>query len=156
MTHFTSLLLWLAASPLLAGAPAPEHDVHVISVYESRTDHSFRHHPTGEVRVRVEATARPVVLVLSSYEPQTWSIDAAPGAKIERVVINGYHSASVEGTDAPVEVHTYEDTGEWVSSTCAMGLDEAPRGGCALIDAYADGHVASFVSRYTATEFTVP
>src|SRR5262245_22549369 len=43
-------------------------EVHVVGVYETRSDHSFGDHPVGEGSVTIERPGTHV-LVLSAYEP---------------------------------------------------------------------------------------
>ena len=46
---------------------------------------------------------RPVVLVLTAYEPVTWNVEAPKGAVV-RVIASGYHKQTVEGLDRNVPV----------------------------------------------------
>ena len=61
------------------------------------------------VPIHVKATARPIVLVLSSSGSVRWQIKAAEGAKLKRVIVGGYHPQLVVGTTAPVQMHVYDD-----------------------------------------------
>lgn len=89
-----------------------ETALHVVGIYESRSDHDVDSHPTGEVTIRLEK-AGPAVLVLSSYEPTHWRIEVGEKAELKEVILNGYHaqSADVPGC-VPVTVHSYEQTGD--------------------------------------------
>lgn len=60
------------------------------------------------VPVRVVATKEPITLVLCSYESVLWKVQADKGAKIEKVIVGGYHMQDVIGTDAPVTYRVYE------------------------------------------------
>jgi hypothetical protein len=51
----------------------------------------------GAINVKVTATARPVVLFLSSYSAAVWTIEAAPGAEIAGIAFSGYYPALVRG-----------------------------------------------------------
>lgn len=51
----------------------------------------------GVVEVRVRRSARPIALVLSSYEPVRWTIVTEPGAKISAVLLSGYYESTVVG-----------------------------------------------------------
>ncbi|MGO1971868.1 MAG: hypothetical protein ACTH2Q_02815 [Propionibacteriaceae bacterium] len=89
--------------------PDPEAldvDLHVIEVYETGTNHSHGHHPTGATDVYVHAVERPLVLVLEAYEPTVWRIHADDGVRIPLVVADGYHQQQVTGVDADCEVVT--------------------------------------------------
>ena len=66
--------------------------MHVISVYEARSDHSFGYHPTGLASVRVtvsgdQSDTRPLILVLASYEPIRWSISTPQGVNFEKIIV---------------------------------------------------------------------
>lgn len=50
----------------------------------------------GTVRVMVKK-GRPVILVLSSYEPVNWVIQPEPGAQVAAVLHGGYHPSQVYG-----------------------------------------------------------
>ncbi|MDR1368288.1 MAG: hypothetical protein LBJ76_06170, partial [Candidatus Accumulibacter sp.] len=52
--------------------------------------------PSGAVQVRVRR-GRPVLLVLSSYEPVHWRIQREPGAKVVAVLRGGYFASEVSG-----------------------------------------------------------
>jgi hypothetical protein len=39
-----------------------------------------------------------VVLVLTSYEPVNWNVEADPGARISAVLLGGYNPSQVSGT----------------------------------------------------------
>ena len=70
----------------------PNYDVHILSVYEARSDHSFRYHPTGTSNVRLSLSGealKPIVLVLVSYEPVEWRLTVPSGVEIERVLLVG-------------------------------------------------------------------
>ena len=112
--------LVLAATGTSAGrAPIPkmpvaEFEVHAVGVYEGTLPaarRGFGMHPTGTVTVKVNRPAtRPVVLVLTSYEPVQWKIDAPKGAVL-RVITSGYHKQQVSGLDkdVPVASSSYDD-----------------------------------------------
>ena len=54
------------------------YSVHVIGVYEANNLHGYNYHPTGTsdvyVRVTGSGDTRPLVLVLSNYEPIRWRL----------------------------------------------------------------------------------
>lgn len=60
------------------------------------------------VPVRVVATKTPIILVLCSYESVLWEVRPDKGAKIEKIIVGGYHLQAIRGTDAPVTYRTYE------------------------------------------------
>ena len=65
------------------------YDVHVVSMYESMS--SFSHTAgTATVILRVSGPnqgAKPLVLVLVSYEPVRWSLSVPSGVTIHRVLL---------------------------------------------------------------------
>jgi hypothetical protein len=65
----------------------------VVSVYETHGMHGFSCSPQGVFRVKISRPGTHV-LVLSSYEPAHWRVDAALGAKVLRVLITGYNHAT--------------------------------------------------------------
>jgi hypothetical protein len=69
---------------------------------------------TKVIRVEVKRTVAPVVLTLMSYEPAVWKLKVAPGVRIERILLSGYHAQDIEGVpdSVSVDVRTYR------ASTC--------------------------------------
>ncbi len=66
-----------------------DNEVHVLGSYES-TQGSFRTHPTGYPDVYLTVTgnsSRPLILVLSSYEPAVWTLHIPSGVAIDKVII---------------------------------------------------------------------
>jgi hypothetical protein len=80
-------------------------ELQLIGVYETSSDHSSGYHPTGAATVHVERQGKQI-LALSSYEPVHWTVTAAPGAVLEKVILNGYYDQEADVPDGvPVEVH---------------------------------------------------
>lgn len=52
---------------------------------------------TGMVDVRVRPSSRPIVLVLSAYEPVRWNIITESGARIAAVLVSSHHPSTVVG-----------------------------------------------------------
>jgi hypothetical protein len=52
---------------------------------------------TGYVEVRIRPSAKPIVLVLSSYEPVRWMLITERGAQLAAVLVSGYHPSQVVG-----------------------------------------------------------
>ncbi|BBL73747.1 hypothetical protein [Methylomagnum ishizawai] len=67
-------------------------------------------HRQGFVEVDVSYSERPIILVLTAYNPVVWKVRQGHRVVIEGVILAGYHSQSVEGIDPaiPVRVYTYE------------------------------------------------
>ncbi|MGH8054672.1 MAG: hypothetical protein ACREP4_12220 [Stenotrophomonas sp.] len=58
---------------------------------------------TGSVQVSVRRGSKPIVLVLSAYEPVNWMLTVEPGANLAAVLVGGYHQGQVFGAGrAPV------------------------------------------------------
>jgi hypothetical protein len=88
--------------PLLARAQ--NADIRAIGVYQgSDIGRSGAGARTGTVNVIVRPSARPTVLVLTSYEPVRWVISLQEGAKLAAVVQSSYSPSEVLGAGgAPI------------------------------------------------------
>ncbi|WP_146208393.1 hypothetical protein [Cupriavidus plantarum] len=94
-----------ATNPALANVSA-DAQVHMVGVYEGKRDARSLATPgvssareRRDVRVIVPPAPRPVVLVLSSYEPVNWVVENR-GAQLAAVLLSGYHPSSVTGASA--------------------------------------------------------
>ena len=89
-------------------------------------------HAATRVDVTVHEPTRPVVLVVSAYEPTVWHIVRSRPTRLIAVLATGYHRQAVAGvpTDLPVLVSTHDNRG-----TCGYGLVE--QGRTARVDAVA-------------------
>lgn len=56
--------------------------------------------PLGTVHVWVKTTARPLVLVLSSYETVHWALQLEAGARVKAVLLSGSRGSDVVGAGA--------------------------------------------------------
>jgi hypothetical protein len=63
--------------------------MHMIGVYEGSDEETLT--------IRVGPTYRPVVLVLTAYDPVEWIIERDPGAVVQQVLVYGHHEQSVSG-----------------------------------------------------------
>jgi hypothetical protein len=90
-----------------AGGNQPAPEVRVVGVYEGTYPPGVRHrggfHPPGAVTVKVGEVKKPVILVLTSYEPVVWKVEAPKGAVV-RVIASGFYKQAVEGLDEKVPV----------------------------------------------------
>lgn len=94
-----------------------DKELHIIGVYEARSDHGGGRDPEGAIEVKIDRQNKPMVLALSAYEPVRWKINAAPGANIDKIILNGYHGQSVSGVSGiPIEEHSYERTGDYLGN----------------------------------------
>ena len=75
--------------------------VSAIGVYEGVTatgsPSPIQSHVPGEISVRIRPGSRPLVLVLSSYEPVRWTLNNPADRKIEAILLSGYHPSTVVG-----------------------------------------------------------
>jgi RNA polymerase sigma factor (sigma-70 family) len=86
------------AGPQEKQAVASKAELHVVGVYGPKDD--VNHGITVEVR----RTARPVVLVLTSYYSVAWHVKLAEGARLKQVRVSGYFEQEVGGVPAGVPV----------------------------------------------------
>ena len=64
--------------------------------------------------IRIERQERPIVLVLSAYEPVQWNVSLKTGVNLEKIIVNGYHDQKVSGVaDVPIEEFSYQETGNY-------------------------------------------
>jgi hypothetical protein len=75
-------------------------EMQVVGLYQPGTQ-------GGEVVVQVNASDKPIILVLTAYTTVNWKIEAAKDAQLVKVIIGGYHPQKVDGADVPVESYTY-------------------------------------------------
>lgn len=103
------------------GAPpgaSTRAEAHVVAVREGIP-------PSGEVRVRVTATGRPIVLVVASEAPLRWYVDRAKGVDLRRVCTAGYQELAVwVPAGCPLERLGDTDRGGFVASPELEGLVE--------------------------------
>jgi hypothetical protein len=84
------------------GVPVASADVHVISVYEAvngvTLNDTSQGNRQGSIPVQVGSSAKPLWLLLSSYEPVHWIVNVSPGSKLDRIVASGYYPQRVTVT----------------------------------------------------------
>jgi hypothetical protein len=113
-------LFGLCSSSAHGWAPAPLNKrattpamVHVVGVYEgtywNKARFGFRLPQQGTVTVKVGDVKGPVILVLTSYEPVLWQVEAPRGTVVQ-VIASGYYKQAVEGLNrsVPVTLISYE------------------------------------------------
>ncbi|MCL2021785.1 MAG: hypothetical protein FWG81_06770 [Betaproteobacteria bacterium] len=73
--------------------------IEAIGVYEGlyERDQDRREHKHGKVIIAAKASEKPIVLVLSSYEPVRWILKRDSGAKFAAIVLSGNGISKVEG-----------------------------------------------------------
>ena len=80
--------------------PKAKPQLHLVGAYSAN----------GTV-VELTPQPAPVILVLCSYERAQWTIRAAEGVKVERIIIGGYHTQSAKASPqgVPLETYSYDD-----------------------------------------------
>ena len=129
-------------------------DVEAVGVYEgSNATHGAGRNSTlaartGTVHVHVRRGKRPVVLVLSSYEPVHWVVTLQAGARLAAVLTSSYYPDTVTGTG---DARVYR-----------IGSNHAYKRGSpdfAKLDAevahWTGKHIGVFQGGYTGSAFTV-
>lgn len=92
-----------ALMPMLSVVPA-NAEVAIIGVYEAASGTHGRGLPRtpGVVRISVMPSSKPLVLVLTNYEPVRWVVHN-PGRKISAVLLSGYYETTALGlSNVPV------------------------------------------------------
>jgi hypothetical protein len=135
------------------GRPA----VYLGAVYETRSDHEYGYHPTGEAYVEFTLPGENV-LALSAYEPTHWVVEVTPGASLQKVVLIGYHTQTADVPEGvALEVHDYESTDSPLAA-CGYSLPYNG-GGCdtdqliANVETITGLPVTGFDGCYNATTF---
>ncbi len=133
--------------------------LHIIGVYEARSDHSIGHHPTGEVKVHIAKQKQPMILALSAYEPVQWKIEAEPGAAIKKIIVNGYHDQTVlVDQNIPVKEYSYEETGQYLGNFMYQWNAAKDKSATSLVthlEKLTGSQLTSFQGCYRGTSFQV-
>ena len=89
----------VASGPLLEAAK--DAQIQAVGVYESKFgSHAFsKPSIPGPVTVALQRSPKPIILVLSSYEPVTWRISGARSANLKAVLVGGYETSTVSGAE---------------------------------------------------------
>lgn len=135
-------------SPLLAAVQGAS--VEGVGIYEAREKiaRPGESRSTGRVVVTVRRSARPLVLVLCSYEPVQWHLKLEPGARLSAVLVGGYHDSVVLGAgDARVlkigRIYAYQQQGaEFITLQREVAR-------------WAGRPISLFQSAYAGTSYTV-
>ncbi|MEE2751652.1 MAG: putative metal-binding motif-containing protein [Myxococcota bacterium] len=141
--------VWSYVDP---AATAPE--LHIVGVYNAHQNAS------GNVVVNVNRQTQ-MTLVLSAYDPTSWTVNVASGVQIDTILVNGYHSQTVSAPSSiPVETRSYDQTGTNFGNYCGYSLPYAG-GGCDTnilisgVENYVGQSMTSFTGCYSGIEFTV-
>ena len=84
-------------------------------------------HTTTEIEVVVGRTPRPIILVLSAYEPVVWKVGSTSAARIAVVLVSGHHTQALIGIprSMPHRVLSTEGPGG-VSYSPELTVDDDP------------------------------
>ncbi|WP_413167321.1 hypothetical protein ACL6C3_11585 [Capilliphycus salinus ALCB114379] len=136
-----------------------DKELHLVGVYESHPHHSGNNHPMGEAQVRVTRQGKPMILALSSYEPVNWKIDIAPGVKIEKIIVNGYHDQKVTGVSGvPIEEYSYKETGKFLGDFLYdwnSANNQGTGGLVSQLNQLTETELTSFQGCYRGTQFEI-
>jgi len=139
-----------AVLPGLGDVPR-DAEVHIVGIYQGEggaAPAGSTAHPVRNVRVRTRASSRPIVLVLTSYEPVNWVVTDS-GARIAAVLLGGYHPSDVTGV-GNANVLRIGRTYAYEANT-----DQYARLRTTVAQYAGEREVRSFQGAYTGTDFTV-
>ncbi|TKD03091.1 hypothetical protein [Polyangium fumosum] len=137
--------------------PVCGSELHLIGIYESHGNHGGGVHPAGAASVHVERQSSSI-LVLSSYEPVHWTVTAAEGVTIEKVILNGYHDQTADvPAGVPVEIHDGPDgsLGAYAYAWPHAEGGSDTQGLVAAVQNVTGRALTSFHGCYQATQFTL-
>lgn len=146
---------------------APESEsleLHIIGVYEAQLQHAQDHMP-GDATIHVRHDGflpmKPIVLLLSSYEPVRWIMDIESDANIQQILLNGYHDQVVLNA-GDIPIRNRSPIPNWLGYIAYQWPGTAPGTGSPntgrLIEAaerIARVPLTSFTGVYRADEFTL-
>jgi len=104
----------LTKTPIKSAATGPLTDlakdaqVEAVGVYQGNSSGSKTadQRNLGFVDVRIRRSTKPIILVLSSYEPVRWNLIQEPGARLVAVLVSSYYPSQVVGAGtAPIVVN---------------------------------------------------
>ena len=100
---------------------AGEAEVHAVFVYGTKLKEAVPqgsgtpsavfpypgHPPIDTIQVQVALTGRPMILLLGAYESTHWKLDIPSGARVEKVIAQGFYQQFVSGLPPGVKLLTY-------------------------------------------------
>lgn len=138
----------VASGPLLAAAK--DAQIEAVGVYESKYGSHGIGKPSipGVVTVALQRSPKPIVLVLSSYEPVTWRISGARLANLKAVLLSGYSSSTVTGSEGVQVIemgrhYAYEQGGSGFGALQREVIKRTGKG------------IETFQGKYSGTAFIV-
>lgn len=108
--------------------------IHAVGIYHGHVpdedgEHRYsrpRHdNPVGDVDIVVSPKPKPIVLLLCSYDPVRWNVQLQPGAKVEKIILSGYHQQEIIGSSRsiPVLMTSYKGAAAWGPNVQIGGFD---------------------------------
>ncbi|MGK7923432.1 MAG: hypothetical protein AB4080_25880 [Trichodesmium sp.] len=140
--------------------PKTNKELHLVGVYEARSDHQAGYHPTGTVNIHIERQNQPIILALSAYEPVDWNVTLGTEVKLEKIIINGYHNQKVSGvSNIPIEEFSYKGTGNYLGKFAYKWNKFSPNAETislvTKLEQLTDTNLTSFQGCYRGTNFTI-
>ncbi len=89
-------------------------DTEIISLgfYRIRSGCGHNSKTDCTVKIKVPNVGKPVLLVLSAYEPSNWDIVIDTGVKLQGVILSGLYPQTIQGVPGNVKVVNYSDRKE--------------------------------------------
>ncbi|XP_019626211.1 PREDICTED: uncharacterized protein LOC109471363 [Branchiostoma belcheri] len=132
-----------------------QYEVHVLAVYEGVGPSSETGTAEMDVKFRTGSVSKPLVLVLSSYEPVNWVLHLAEDVEVHKVLLIAY---DIDQSDVTVQSGSVKEVqrvsgGTGGAPACAYGKDD---GDCRTVEMLKYigrefGPVSSFTGRYNAS-----
>lgn len=140
--------------------PRGNKELHLVGVYEARSDHRGGYHPTGTIDIKIERQERPIILALSSYEPVQWNLVLEPEVNLEKVIINGYHDQKISGISGiPIQEFSYQQTGKYLGKFAYRWDKLSPNSDTLSLvnklEQFTNTNLTSFQGCYRGTSFTI-
>lgn len=128
---------------------AHDAQVEAVGVYQGKVEAKDRTaHKMGNAEVHIRRSEKPIVLVLSSYEPVRWKLKIESGAKLAAVLVSGYYQSEVVGAG----------NARIISAGSAYTYEKGNQGYYALdreVKQWTAKHIDIFQGRYEGSSFSV-
>jgi hypothetical protein len=140
--------------------PRGNKELHLVGVYEARSDHQGGYHPTGNIDINIKRQDLPVILVLSAYEPVQWNVTLEAGANLEKIIVNGYHDQKISGISGiPIQEFSYQETGNYFGKFAYKWNKFSPNSDTVSLvnklEQFTETNLTSFQGCYRGTNFTI-
>jgi hypothetical protein len=132
------------AQPLLTDV-SNNASVSVIGVYEPKRNSA---NEVGNITVKIQPSAVPLILVLSSYEAVRWNIVNPSGRKIEAILMSSYKDSTIAGSSRTRTLRIGSTSAHKLGSPSYEQLKRD-------IARYLPNSIKSFQGTYSGSEFSV-